>query len=189
MIKTKRTRNIRPGGAKQKTVPKPTAGEAEVRARVLAGRLGRLLLKRGWMCACAESCTGGFLAQTITAIPGSSNWFDRGFVTYSNLSKTQLLGVPARVIARYGAVSEATARAMVEGALRAGAVQVAAAVTGIAGPGGGRPGKPVGTVFVAIARKGGETASERCRFHGGRQAVRQAAVIAALEGLCKRVRN
>lgn len=161
----------------------------EKRALSLARRLGRLLSARGWKCACAESCTGGYLAQTITAIPGSSGWFERGFVSYSNLSKTQLLGVPAHVLERHGAVSEAAARAMAEGALHASQAQIAVAITGIAGPGGARPGKPVGTVFLALARDGHETESEQHRYRGGRQAVRQSAVLAALEGLCRMAEN
>jgi nicotinamide-nucleotide amidase len=183
------TRNIRPGTAKQKGVRRVSGRKPEVSALALARRLGRVLAARGWMCACAESCTGGQLSQTITAIPGSSAWFERGFVTYSNRSKAELLGVPERVIARYGAVSEETARAMAEGALRASAVQLRVAITGIAGPGGGRPGRPVGTVFLAYARAGGDTETERRRFRGGRHAVRRSAVLAALAGLCARVRD
>jgi nicotinamide-nucleotide amidase len=183
--KAKQTPNIRPGTAKQKIAQRPW----DDRVLTTARRLGRLLRGRGWMCACAESCTGGKLSQIITAVPGSSGWFERGFVTYSNLSKIQMLGLSAGTIARHGAVSEAAARAMAEGALRASAAQIAVAITGIAGPGGGRPGKPVGTVFLAFARTGDETKTERHWFRGGRQAVRRAAVLAALEGLCKKAGN
>ena len=111
--------------------------------------LAAALRGRGWRMATAESCTGGLIAAACTELPGSSEWFERGFVTYSNEAKTTMLGVPAALIAAHGAVSEEVARAMVEGALRHAPVQLAVAVTGIAGPGGAVPGKPVGTVWLA----------------------------------------
>lgn len=149
----------------------------------LARRLGEQLLLRGAWLAVAESCTGGWLAQAITAIAGSSGWFDRGFVTYSNAAKEEMLGVPASTIARHGAVSEATARAMAQGALAHSAADWTVAITGIAGPGGGSPEKPVGTVcFAWAARDGGCVAQTRV-FGGERAAVRAQAVRHALCGL------
>ncbi len=151
-----------------------------------AVELGRALAARGWCCATAESCTGGLVAGAITDVAGSSDWFDRGFVTYSNEAKTELLGVAAETLARYGAVSEATAQAMVEGALAASRANLAVAVTGIAGPGGGSTGKPVGTVCFAWMRRG-ETAITVTRlFTGDRRAVRRAAVAEALAGMLAR---
>lgn len=130
----------------------------------------------------AESCTGGGIAYAVTSIAGSSDWFERGYVTYSNASKQALLGVPAATLRRHGAVSESTARAMARGALRRGRGTVAVAVTGIAGPGGAVPGKPVGTVCFAWAR-GARLRSETRRFRGGRAAVRRRSVLHALRGV------
>src|ERR1700733_3957516 len=122
----------------------------------LAARVGRHLLNRRLGVATAESCTGGWIAKALTDIAGSSDWFAEGFVTYSNESKVRRLGVPRAVLQRHGAVSEATVRAMAAGALRRSKAQVAVAVTGIAGPGGAVPGKPVGTVWLGWAtRRGG----------------------------------
>jgi nicotinamide-nucleotide amidase len=148
-----------------------------------AAELLRALRANGWTCATAESCTGGLVAGAITAIAGSSDVFERGFVTYSNAAKTELLGVPAATIEAQGAVSEATAQAMAEGALARSAAQVAVAVTGIAGPGGGTPDKPVGTVCFAWARRGGATRAETHRLPGDRTAVRRESVGIALAGL------
>lgn len=144
-------------------------------------QLGRRLQARRAMLATAESCTGGWVAQAITAIAGSSAWFERGYVTYSNAAKREALGVPARTLARYGAVSEPTARAMAAGALRRSRASIALAITGIAGPGGGAPGKPVGTVCFAWAR-GREVRSETRRFAGGRAQVRRQSVLHAMRG-------
>ncbi|MDE1949584.1 MAG: CinA family protein [Burkholderiales bacterium] len=144
--------------------------------------LGDALRTRGWRIACAESCTGGLIAAACTAVAGSSDWFERGFVTYSNEAKTDLLGVPAALIAAEGAVSEAVARAMVAGVLARAPVQLAAAVTGIAGPGGAVPGKPVGTVWLAWGTAAGVQA-ERLQLDGDRGAVREASVSAALARL------
>jgi nicotinamide-nucleotide amidase len=135
----------------------------------------------GRMVATAESCTGGLIAATLTEIAGSSDVVDCGFVTYSNAAKTDLVGVPAALIAAEGAVSEPVARAMAEGALARSAAQIAVAVTGIAGPGGGSVEKPVGLVWLACARRGGATVAERRVFPGDRGAVRHATVIRALE--------
>jgi len=149
----------------------------------LARRVGARLKRRGLMLATAESCTGGWIAQAITAIPGSSDWFDRGFVTYSNEAKRELLGVRARTLSRHGAVSVNTAREMAAGALRRSRAQLAIAVTGIAGPAGGTPEKPVGMVCFAWARKNGTTRSAVRRFGGSRDSVRRQSVAAALRGL------
>jgi len=153
----------------------------------LAERLGGALLSRGEWLAVAESCTGGWLAQSVTAIAGSSAWFDRGFVTYSNAAKADMLGVPESTLERHGAVSEATARAMAQGVLAYSRADWSVAITGIAGPSGGTPEKPVGTVFFAWAqRDGGCEAQVRC-FAGDRAAVREQAVAVALNGLLERV--
>ena len=152
--------------------------------RALAARLGRRLLRAGALLATAESCTGGWVAQAATSIAGSSKWFDRGFVTYSNEAKRELLGVRAATLRRHGAVSEATAREMARGAQRRSRARLAVAITGIAGPGGGTPGKPVGTVCFAFAC-GRTVRSETRRFRGSRQAVRRRSVLHALRGALK----
>lgn len=144
--------------------------------------LAAALRARGWMLATAESCTGGLIAAACTQVAGSSDWFERGFVTYSNAAKTALLGVPAALIEVHGAVSEPVARAMAEGARGRAPVQLAVAVTGIAGPGGAVPGKPVGTVWLATAGPGG-TQAERLQLAGDRDAVRAQTVAAALQRL------
>jgi nicotinamide-nucleotide amidase len=156
--------------------------------RALAAELGTLLSGRRWRVTTAESCTGGLVAGAITSIPGSSGWFDEGYVTYGNAAKTRLLGVPSSVLEREGAVSEATARAMAQGARRACDADIAVAVTGIAGPGGGTATKPVGLVCFAWATERG-TRAESFRFDGDRDAVRRAAVVAALEGLVEAARG
>jgi nicotinamide-nucleotide amidase len=153
----------------------------------LAVDLGARLSERGVMCATAESCTGGMVAAAITDVAGSSAWFDRGFVTYANDAKCELLGVPAATIARHGAVSEATARAMAEGALARSRALIAVAVTGIAGPGGGSPEKPIGTVCFAWAVRDAPTQAATRRFDGDRAAVRRAAAVEALHGLLARI--
>ena len=137
------------------------------------------LLRRQWMLATAESCTGGMVAAACTDLAGSSAWFERGFVTYSNAAKTQMLGVDALLITSHGAVSEPVARAMAQGALRRSAAQVALAITGVAGPGGGSVAKPVGTVWFGFAGPWG-VHSELQHFGGDRAAVRQAAALHAL---------
>jgi nicotinamide-nucleotide amidase len=152
----------------------------------LARALGAAAMARAATIATAESCTGGLVAGAITAIAGSSAWFERGFVTYSNLAKEQELGVARSTIERFGAVSEETARAMAEGAIRASSAQWAVAVTGIAGPDGGSPEKPVGTVWFAWAGPAHLQALRR-QFDGDRGAVREASVRVALEGLIDRL--
>lgn len=149
----------------------------------LARELGDVLVARGWRCATAESCTGGLVAGAITEIAGSSDWFDRGFVTYSNDAKEAMLGVPAAMLAVHGAVSEPVARAMAEGALAHSRATVAVAITGVAGPGGGSAAKPVGTVSFAWAAQGQPTTVETRHFDGDRRAIRLASVTAALAGL------
>ncbi len=148
--------------------------------------LAHALQARGWMMATAESCTGGLIAARCTELSGSSLWFERGLVTYSNAAKSQLLGVPAALIAQHGAVSEAVVRAMASGALRDGLAQVSVAVTGVAGPTGGSADKPVGTVWFGWC-VAGTLSSECLRFAGDRQAVREATVAHALQGLLQRL--
>ena len=149
--------------------------------------LAQGLLARGWQVACAESCTGGGIAAAMTDLAGSSAWFDRAFVTYSNLAKQEMLGVSVRTIASFGAVSRETVIEMAGGALNRSAAQLSVAVSGIAGPGGGTPDKPVGTVWFAWAASG-EDAEAVCQcFDGDRARVRAAAVDVALAGLLERV--
>ena len=143
-----------------------------------------LLLQRQWMLATAESCTGGLIAAACTDLAGSSAWFERGFVTYSNAAKTELIGVDAQLIARHGAVSEEVVRAMAQGALAHSRAQVSVAVTGVAGPTGGSAEKPVGTVWFGLACPG-QLVSGRMRFEGDRAAVRQATVNHAREQLIR----
>lgn len=152
----------------------------------LAVALGAALRRRGVTAATAESCTGGLIAGAITDVPGSSGWFDRGFVTYSNEAKTEMLGVRPDILATHGAVSEATAAAMATGALARSRADVAVAVTGIAGPDGGSAEKPVGTVCFAWARRDGAVDTATRRFTGDRAAVRAATVEVALRGLIDR---
>jgi nicotinamide-nucleotide amidase len=136
---------------------------------------------RAWHVATAESCTGGLVAAALTAIAGSSDVVERGFVTYSNKAKMELLGVPAETIAAHGAISAETAAAMANGAIAHAPVDLAVSLTGIAGPGGGTPQKPVGLVYLGVARKDGAARVERRIFSGDRGAIRQAAVTLALE--------
>lgn len=154
----------------------------------LAEEVGKELAARGWMLATSESCTGGGVAQAMTEIAGSSAWFDRGFVTYSNNAKMDLLHVPAETLSTHGAVSNETAAAMCSGALANSMAQVALSTTGIAGPGGAVPGKPVGTVCFGWAI-GERVEVERMQFDGDRRAVREQSVIHALRGLLKRLQN
>lgn len=140
------------------------------------------LRQRRWMLATAESCTGGLIAAACTELAGSSDWFERGFVSYSNAAKSDLLGVPPALIAQHGAVSEPVARAMAEGALAHAAAQVSLAVTGVAGPGGGSADKPVGTVWFAWC-VAGHTHSQRQHFAGDRRAVRAQTLAHALSRL------
>jgi nicotinamide-nucleotide amidase len=149
-------------------------------------QLAQLLVRRGWMLATAESCTGGLIAAACTELAGSSDWFERGFVTYSNEAKTELLGVDAATLASHGAVSEAVVRSMVEGAVCRSRALVGVAVTGVAGPSGGSADKPVGTVWFGFLVDG-ELTSETRLFPGDRAAVRAATVQHALAGLVGRL--
>lgn len=150
----------------------------------LASRVGGILKAKGLLLSTAESCTGGGVAHAVTAIAGSSEWFDCGFITYSNHAKTELLDIPAALIDQHGAVSEEVAAAMAEGARANSQGDVALSTTGIAGPGGAVPGKPVGTVCFAWS-KSGRTHTERLQFAGDREEVRQRAVQHALRGLLR----
>ena len=150
--------------------------------RALATRVGRRLKAKKRRLVSAESCTGGWVAQAVTSIAGSSAWFERGFVTYSNEAKRELLGVKAATLRKYGAVSEETAREMARGAVARSKGNLALAVTGIAGPGGGIPDKPVGTVCFAWYYEK-QSRSETRRFSGDRESVRRKSVIRALEGV------
>ncbi|MEY2619295.1 MAG: hypothetical protein RL522_2297, partial [Pseudomonadota bacterium] len=151
-------------------------------AAALVERLAQALMARQWMMATAESCTGGLIAAACTDLAGSSQWFERGFVTYSNEAKTELLSVDAAQIAAHGAVSEVVARAMAHGAVRHSPAQVAVAVTGVAGPTGGSAAKPVGTVWFGFMVDG-RLSSETRRFDGDRAQVRAQTVAHALQRL------
>ena len=149
----------------------------------LATEVGGALKQRGWMLTLAESCTGGMTAQSVTAIPGSSAWFERGFVTYSNEAKIELLNVSPETLRNHGAVSEATAEEMVTGALKNSHAQLAVAITGIAGPSGGSNIKPVGTVCFGFASQEHPVQRYTCHFSGDRAAIRQQSVEYALRGI------
>lgn len=149
----------------------------------LAERTGRALKARGWMLVTAESCTGGWVSECVTMVPGSSEWFERGFVTYTNVAKREMLGVQAQTLDVHGAVSEATVREMAAGALGRSHGHVAVAVSGVAGPGGGTPQKPVGTVCFAWVGQGTEPVTVTRLLGGDREAVRRQSVIVALEGV------
>lgn len=153
----------------------------------LAEQVGAALKQRGLMLASAESCTGGWVGQAVTAVAGCSHWFDRGFITYTNESKQEMLGVSAATLAEYGAVSEPTVREMVAGALKHSHAQVALAISGIAGPGGGTLEKPVGTVCMAWSLSSGAARSQTYHFSGDRSAVRRQAVVAALRGVLEMI--
>lgn len=155
--------------------------DIEHRSQAAVRALAEALLACGWQLATAESCTGGLIAACCTAVPGSSRWFERGVVSYSNAAKTELLGVPAELIKRVGAVSEEVACAMVTGLLAHGPAEVAVAVTGIAGPDGGTAQKPVGTVWLAWGSRGSAPQAECLNLPGERDAVRHATVMSALE--------
>jgi nicotinamide-nucleotide amidase len=152
----------------------------------IAAAVGARLKEKGLMLATAESCTGGWVAQAVTSVSGSSDWFDRGFVTYSNEAKREMLGVRLATLERHGAVSEETAREMAAGALAASRAQVAIAITGVAGPTGGSPQKPVGMVCFAWAVRDGAVDAATRRFAGDREAVRRQSVVVALQGVLDR---
>lgn len=152
-----------------------------------AAHLGGLMEAAGLILATAESCTGGGIAQAVTAIAGSSAWFDRGFVTYSNASKIEMLGVSPQLIDQYGAVSEGVVRAMTQGALAASKADWAVAVSGIAGPGGGSAEKPVGTVWLAWQQRGFLSSVECAHFQGDRTSIREQTIKRALDVLIGRL--
>ncbi|MGD9786331.1 MAG: nicotinamide-nucleotide amidase [Sulfuricellaceae bacterium] len=151
----------------------------------LAEELGRFLTERGWMLATAESCTGGWVGEAVTAVSGSSAWYDRGFITYTNEAKQEMLGVSPETLAAHGAVSEATVREMAAGALQRSRAQAALAVSGIAGPTGGTVEKPVGLVWFAWAFADGRMVAGRQVFSGDRREVRRQAVEVALRGILR----
>lgn len=166
-------------------MPIPLPNSASEILESLTAELGRRLSARGQKLASAESCTGGWVAQCLTAIAGSSAWFERGFVTYSNEAKNEMLGVRHEILTRHGAVSEASARAMAEGALRHSHADWALAITGIAGPDGGSPEKPVGTVCFAWVGDAAPARVETLCFAGDRARVRYQAVAHALDGMLR----
>lgn len=149
----------------------------------LARKVGDRLKSARAMVATAESCTGGWAAQALTAVPGSSEWFERGFVTYSNDAKREMLGVGADTLARYGAVSEETVREMALGALASSRAGLSVAISGVAGPTGGTAAKPVGTICLAWAMRDGAIRSETRHFTGDRESIRRQSVVRALEGM------
>ena len=149
----------------------------------LVAPLADALRAKGWRLATAESCTGGLLAAACTTLAGSSDWFERGFVTYSNAAKTEQLGVEGALIEAHGAVSAEVVRAMAAGALAHSPADIAVAVTGIAGPGGAVPGKPVGTVWLALLQRGGTASVERLQLEGDRASVRAQTVTIAVQRL------
>lgn len=161
----------------------PSDSELRASAEAIAERL----LNSGWMMAVAESCTGGWVAKVCTDLAGSSAWFERGFVTYTNRAKQEMLGVTEGTLAVHGAVSEATVAEMAIGALQNSRANIALAISGIAGPGGATDEKPVGTVCFGFAQQGGGTWTERCHFDGDREAVRRQSVLYGLEGVLRRL--
>jgi nicotinamide-nucleotide amidase len=149
----------------------------------LGEQVGGALKAGNLVLTTAESCTGGWIGEVVTMISGSSAWYDRGFITYTNAAKQQMLGVKAVTLREHGAVSEPVVREMAAGALAASGAQIAVSVSGVAGPTGGTPDKPVGTVCIGWARKGGAVRAETCRFDGDREAVRRQSVVRALKGV------
>jgi nicotinamide-nucleotide amidase len=155
----------------------------------LAQQVGEALKSRALMLATAESCTGGWVGEAVTMVPGSSDWYERGFITYTYISKREMLGVKVETLERHGAVSEQVVKEMVVGALAASHAQVAVAVSGTAGPAGGTPEKPVGTVCLAWALRNGEPIAETRHFAGDREAVRRQSVERALAGVLELLRE
>lgn len=154
---------------------------------IIAEQVGAALKSRGLMLASAESCTGGWVGEAVTSVAGSSHWYDRGFITYTNESKQEMLGVSAQTLAEFGAVSEQTVREMAAGALKHSRAYITLAISGVAGPGGGTPDKPVGTVCMAWAVREGAGLSQTFHFLGDRTAVRRQAVAAALQGVLRMI--
>ncbi|HEV2007377.1 MAG TPA: CinA family protein [Burkholderiales bacterium] len=149
----------------------------------LSARVGAALQARSFVLVTAESCTGGWIGEAVTMAPGSSRWYERGFITYTNAAKREMLSVQEETLEKFGAVSEETAHEMVAGALANSAAQVAVAVSGVAGPGGGTPAKPVGTVCIAWGLKGQRTIAETQHFSGDRESIRKQSVERALAGV------
>ena len=160
---------------------------ADLKLKMQAAELGALLKAHGHTLSLAESCTGGMVASAITSVAGSSAWFDRGFVTYSNAAKIDMLSVSVTTLNKFGAVSEQTAAEMAQGALKNSNAQISGSITGIAGPDGGSTEKPVGTVCFAWTGNGISLSTDTQRFHGDRQSVREQAAIHMLAGLIKRL--
>ncbi len=154
---------------------------------LIAEQVGAALKSRGLMLASAESCTGGWVGEAVTSVAGSSHWYDRGFITYTNESKQEMLGVSAKTLSEFGAVSEQTVREMAAGALKHSRAHITLAISGIAGPGGGTPNKPVGTVCMAWATRSGAGLSKTLHFQGDRAEVRRQAVVAALQGVMRMI--
>ncbi len=163
------------------------AEQSDITLSALAAELGAALKARDWMLALAESCTGGMAAQAITSVAGCSTWFDRGFVSYSNAAKIEMLGVTSKTLEQEGAVSEQTAFEMAVGALNNSQAQIAGSITGIAGPDGGTPEKPVGTVCFAWATLDKTTLTATRQFYGNREEIRQQAAAVMIAGLIERV--
>ena len=157
--------------------------------QTLTESTAKLLLQKNLKLVTVESCTGGWIAQTLTSLPGSSDWFESGFVTYSNDSKNELVGVKHQTLSSHGAVSGQVALEMALGGLKSSRADVAVSVTGIAGPDGGSPAKPLGTVWIGWADKGGNAVTKHFQFSGDRRAVREASVRAAIEGISNLVRT
>jgi nicotinamide-nucleotide amidase len=177
-MKKSRKRKAKGGGRK------PVTGHrSPVTLFRLAKRVGAALKARGLMLATAESCTGGWVSEAVTMVPGSSGWFERGFVTYTYISKREMLGVKEATLEKHGAVAEEVVREMAEGALARSHAQISVAVSGVAGPTGGTPEKPVGFVCFAWCLKGGKPQSETMRYSGDREAVRRQSVEHALKGV------
>ena len=177
-IRARKTTSGRGGSAGRET-----SNEQRATLYRLAEKVGVALKSRRLMLATAESCTGGWISEAVTMVPGSSDWFERGFVTYTYISKREMLGVREATLGKHGAVAEEVVREMAEGALGHSHAQVAVAVSGVAGPGGGTPEKPVGTVCFAWAVKNGATRAETRRFAGNREAVRRRSAGHALKGI------
>lgn len=161
----------------------PASAETDSLIDSLAAQAGALLLQSGRLLSTAESCTGGWVAQALTAVPGSSAWFERGFITYSNLAKCEMLDVKISTLSNFGAVSEETVREMAQGALRHSPTQISLAISGVAGPAGGTEQKPVGLVCLAWASREGPLVSRSVHLCGDRTAVRRQAVVIAVQGL------
>ena len=161
---------------------------ADKRLYQLVEQVGTALKSRALMLVTAESCTGGWVGEAVTMVPGSSDWYERGFITYTYISKREMLGVKTETLDKHGAVSEQTVKEMVAGALANSHAQIAVAVSGVAGPAGGMPDKPVGTVCLAWALKNGEPVAETQHFAGDREAVRRQSVERALAGVLELIR-